>query len=142
MAIPFLSRRPLEVKVRESLSNPIEIVCDVTQGLIFGPQVFSIYINDLVGVITLNCQLYADEDKVWRPIRSPTDHTELQTDLDRNYEWPVQNRLPFNISKCRVLHPRRQAFHNYKAGDQGLQHCPYKKPLRALGIHSGWSTRF
>ncbi|CAH8546386.1 unnamed protein product [Dicrocoelium dendriticum] len=128
----FLLHRSLEVKVRGSLSHPIQVECGVPQGSVLGPRLFLMYIDDIAALILSNCLLYADDIKVWRAINTPDDSAILQEDLDKVYAWSVQNQLPFNTEKCRVLHLRHQSAFFYKLGDHVLHTTAEEKDLGVL----------
>lgn len=117
------------MRVRETLSEQIHVECGVPQGSVLGPRLFLVFINDVVSLITSNCLLYADDVKVWHPIKDSRDNKLLQEDLDRIYGWSILNHLQFNLGKCRVLHLRHPTSHIYKLGDHVLQHSFSEKDL-------------
>ncbi|CAH8429139.1 unnamed protein product [Dicrocoelium dendriticum] len=86
----FLYQRKLQVRVRGSLSNPIEVECGVPQGSVLGPRLFLVFINDLVRVISSNFLLFADEVKIWRAISNKTDQDLLQHELDCIYNGTME----------------------------------------------------
>ena len=47
--------------------------------------------------------MYADDLKIYRKIINMDDCYLLQQDLDKLYEWSIENKLYFNISKCHAL---------------------------------------
>ena len=55
-------------------------------------------------VIDSMCQLFADDAKIFRSIRSVNDNGVLKYDLDKLSEWSERWQLPFNIGKCKSLH--------------------------------------
>jgi len=47
--------------------------------------------------------LFADDLKIYREIKSLDDLIKLQEDINNLYKWSVENKLPFNISKCSIV---------------------------------------
>ena len=65
------------------------------------PCFFVIFINDLPEVVTPGkiVSLYADDCKTSRVINRPADHS----DIDNIYRWSLQNRMEFNVNKCKLM---------------------------------------
>ena len=59
----------------------------VTQGSVFGPALFIIYINDLSRDILALLLLFADDTKLMQNLISTTSHYKLQDDINRLIEW-------------------------------------------------------
>ncbi|CAI2738740.1 unnamed protein product [Dicrocoelium dendriticum] len=128
----FLYQRKLQVRVRGSLSNPIEVECGVPQGSVLGPRLFLVFINDLARVISSNFLLFADDVKIWRAISNKADQDLLQHDLDCIYEWSKSNKLQLNMAKCKVMHLRHQLVSAYKIGDHTLAKVSHERDLGVL----------
>ncbi len=47
--------------------------------------------------------LYADDLKIFQPIRQAEDSVHLQKVLDTLVEWSERNRLPLNMAKCEKI---------------------------------------
>jgi len=47
---------------------------------------------------------FADDTKVWRKVDNVEDVSKMPEDLNRICLWSEINLMPFNISKCRVMH--------------------------------------
>ena len=77
----------------------------VPQGSILDPLCFVIFINDLPEVVTPGntVSLYADDCKTSRVINCPVDHSLFQSDIDNIYRWSLQNRMEFNVKKCKLM---------------------------------------
>lgn len=76
----------------------------VPQGSILGPLLFSIFINDIAGVIRFSrFLLFADDLKLFLLIRNIEDCLRLQADVDNISEWSQRNQLHFNVLKCVIL---------------------------------------
>jgi hypothetical protein len=46
---------------------------------------------------------YADDMKLYLPIKTSQDCLKIQSDFDRLTEWCVENSLPLNVNKCKIL---------------------------------------
>lgn len=76
----------------------------VPPGSSLGPEMFSIFINDIVDVIKYaKPLLFADDVKLALIIRDHGDALRLQRDIDCVSEWCNVNRLYFNKDKCYVF---------------------------------------
>ena len=75
----------------------------VRQGSVFGPVLFSLFINDLPASLpsSVSCSLYADDLAIWSSYPSvPTAVEATQGALFRLERWSEYWCLPFNSSKC------------------------------------------
>ena len=75
----------------------------VPQGSVFGPVLFSLFVNDLPVSLpsSVSCSLYADNLVIWSPSPSvPTAVKATQGALFRLERWFEYCCLPFNPSKC------------------------------------------
>lgn len=72
----------------------------VPQGSNLGPLLFSIFINDIVDDIDVNCLLYADDLKIFSAIATPSDCQRLAQNINRIERWCLLNNLTLNSSKC------------------------------------------
>ena len=86
-------------------SSPKNVLSGVPQGSIVGPLLFVLFINDLPRGISpnTNLALYADDTKIWCSIRTDDDVTQLQNDINYLYTWSLNNKLNFNLPKCKVV---------------------------------------
>ena len=73
-----------------------------------GPVLFLIYINDIVDGLKCHDYLFADDMKIYNYIRSDTDASVLQTDLDQITKWTDKWLLQLSISKCKLMHLGRK----------------------------------
>ena len=66
---------------------------------------FVIFISDLPEVVMPGNtgSLYADDCKTYRAISCPTDLSVFQLDLDSLYAQSQQNRMEFNVKKCKLI---------------------------------------
>ena len=100
----FVSNREQRVQLRDSASEWVGVLSGVPQGSVLGPLLFLIYVNDIVMDIKSTIKLFADDAKVYQPIRSFGDAYTLQNDLKKLEAWSAKWLLKFNSSKCKVLH--------------------------------------
>ena len=100
----YLSNRYQHVCINNSNSPTLPVISGVPQGSLLGPLLFLIYINDLpFSLKHSESFLFADDTKCLRPIRSPHDCIQLQSDLDALYSWSSDWKLMFNETKCSLL---------------------------------------
>ena len=117
----YLQGRLQMIRVRDQLSDPVDVTSGVPQGSHLGPLLFIIFINDLKDVfLHNNFLMYADDLKIFRTISSANDVDLMQADLIRFEQWCSVNRMRLNESKCVVLRTHRDVsgFPSvYKLGD-------------------------
>lgn len=100
----YLHDRQLYVKIGSRRSSTFVTDSGVPQGSHLGPLLFLIFINDLTAVIRLAFILmYADDVKLFLPIRQLSSSIEFQRDISALANWCQTNRLPLNIRKCKVM---------------------------------------
>ena len=66
---------------------PFEVLSGVPQGIVLGPMLFFILINDIGESLNSNTNLFADDCKLYREIRSEEDSNSLQNDLNMLHDW-------------------------------------------------------
>lgn len=100
----YLSNRLHRVKLDSYCSGDLPVTSGVPQGSILGPILFLVYINDLFSAITsANLFLFADDSQCFRQIKSITDSSLLQSNLDAITDWSVKWNMKYNVSKCAHL---------------------------------------
>ena len=87
-----------------SFSEWQAVTSGVPQGSVLGPQLFTIYINDLDEGIQCNISKFADDTKLGGIVRCEEDAWRLQGDLDRLSEWVDAWQMQYNVDKCEVIH--------------------------------------
>jgi len=76
----------------------------IPQGSALGPLFFAIYINYLLFLMKNNVLLFADDTKIYTTIDGSNPSSTPQEDTDTCITWSLMWQLPFNISKCKLLH--------------------------------------
>ena len=101
----YLQGRKQQVIIDNAVSNSVDVLSGVPQGSIFGPLSFVLFINDIYESIDAetNIELYADDTKIWREIKSESDCNFLQKDIDALYAWFRNNKMSFHPDKCKVV---------------------------------------
>jgi hypothetical protein len=129
----FLNGRTQCVNVEGFLSDWMNVLSGVPQGSVMGPILFVIFINDMSGEVKRSfCKLFADDCKLYGAV-TPRSREDLQHDL-RNLEvWSDTWQLPFNASKCKVLHfGNNNPLQNYVLNNQSLESSKNEKDLGVI----------
>ena len=101
----YLQGRKQQVIIDNAVSNSVDVLSGVPQGSILGPLLFFLFMNDIYESIDAqtNIELYADDTKIWREIKSESDCDFLQKDIDALYAWSRKNKMSFHPDKCKVV---------------------------------------
>ena len=99
----YLTCRKQCVSIRGSCFDWSDITSSVPQGSVLGPILFIAFINDLPESVLSSVFMFADDTKLYHPIKSPQDHLIMQQDLDNLVEWCEKWQMFFNIDKCHVM---------------------------------------
>lgn len=99
----YLYNRTQLVLINGYKSSPIVVTSGVPQGSNLGPLLFLIFINDLGSKLNCDYDFFADDLKIFRKIKSVSDHQLLQNDLDTLNNWCTVNDMHLNIEKCYIL---------------------------------------
>ena len=100
----FLVGRMMRVVVDRSGSAWHSVLSGVPQGSVLGPLLFVIFINYLTHGISSSCKVFADDLKLYFPLRNPSNAiSTAQNDIDIIYETALSWGLKLNVSKCSVL---------------------------------------
>jgi hypothetical protein len=103
----YLSNRRQLVCVGGARSGFLEVKSGVPQGSILGPILFSLFVNDVQGVLRFaSFHLYADDAQVYHSCPAGQVERlsrELSEDLSRVASWSVVNGLRLNVPKTQAL---------------------------------------
>ena len=100
----FLPLRSQTVLLEGIHSSQITVKFEVPQCTILGPIIFLIYINDFHEYLKYSTlQLFADDNIIYRNIKTDNDTTLLQHDLDAAAKWKQDWLMSFHSDKCTVL---------------------------------------
>ena len=100
----FLIGRKQRVSLNGEKSDWASVRSGIPQGSVLGPILFIIYINDLPNVVSSLVMMFADDTKIFTPVKEEDDCQKLQEDLNRLGDWSSKWQLKFNVAKCGVLH--------------------------------------
>ena len=71
------------VVIEDEESGSVPVSSGVPKGLVLGPILFLVFINDLPEKLSLQVRLFADDTAVYLTIGGLDDGTVLQNDLDK-----------------------------------------------------------
>ena len=93
----FLKNREQRVVLKGQFSLWKKVNAGVSQGLILGPLLLLIYINDLPYGLQTNLKLFVDDTSLFFTGQDITTSTvSLNNDLTKVSEWTVQWKMNFN----------------------------------------------
>ena len=78
----FLSNRKQQVVVNGVSSSVTSVISGVPQGTVLGPILFLIYISDIGKNINAMKQIYVDDTKIKKTVKTEEDVEDLQDDLE------------------------------------------------------------
>jgi len=113
------------------------VISGIPQGSVLGPILFVIFINDMPEVVHAVIQMFADDTKLYREIRSAQDGDQLQQDLDALEKWSQDWQLKFNADKCKVMHigEQREPHSYYMTKDDIPVKLEITKLEKDLGVY-------
>ena len=130
----WLSGRTQQVVLDGQASDPVPVLSGVPQGLVLGPVLFLIFINDLLDNIRSSVCLFADDCVLYRNIHSLQDCLALQEDLTSLGQWEANWQMKFNVAKCHSMRVTRHQHHkqilfDYSLHNQTLENVQSAKYL-------------
>ena len=81
-----------------------EVSIGAPQGLVLGPTLFVIFINDIEEGICGNIFMFADDIKLFCKVGSDGKCVKLSADLRKLYNWSEDCQMLFNLDKCPIMH--------------------------------------
>ena len=130
----WLSERSQKVVLDGQASDPVPVLSGVPQGLVLGPVLFLIFINDLPDNIRSSVRLFADDCVLYRNIKNPIDCQILQDDLNSLSQWETDWKMKFNVAKGHSMRvtrhlPDKQILFDYTLHQQKLEQVQSAKYL-------------
>ncbi|KAF7245151.1 3-ketodihydrosphingosine reductase [Varanus komodoensis] len=105
----------------------------VPQGSVLGLILFNPFINDMEEGVTSLLIKFAGDTKTGPVATTEEQVLQIQKDLDRLWKWTGDNRMAFNVDKCKILHlGHRNGCHQYRLGDKWLESITCERDLRVL----------
>ncbi|KAF7237517.1 RNA-directed DNA polymerase from mobile element jockey [Varanus komodoensis] len=109
------------------------VTSGVPQGSVLGPILFNLFINDMEEGVNSLLIKFADDTKTGAVATTEEQVLQIQKDLDRLGKWAGDNRMAFNVDKCKVLHlGRRNRYHKYRLGNKLLESSTCERDLGVL----------
>ena len=130
----WLSGRTQQVVLDGQASDPVPVLSGVPQGLVLGPVLFLLFINDLPDNIRSSVRLFADDCVLYRNIHSLQDCLTLQEDLTSLGQLEADWQMKFNVAKCHSMRVTRHQHHkqilfDYSLHNQTLENVQSAKYL-------------
>ncbi|KAF7243936.1 Hepatic lectin [Varanus komodoensis] len=105
----------------------------VPQGSVLGPILFNLFINDMEEGVNSLLIKFADDTKTGAVATTEAQVLQIQKDLDRLWKWAGENRMAFNMDKCKVLHlGHRNRCHKYRLEYKWLESSTCERDLGVL----------
>lgn len=131
----YLSDRRQMVKLKDAISEPIEVTSGTGQGCPLGSTLFAMYIIDLPKQ-QISCKLdsFADDTRLWKHITCLNDCRSLQNDLNTVVKYFERNKLQLNVRKTKfIIYHRGRTIYEFDYSIDG-EIIERVKIIRDLGI--------
>ena len=100
----FLTERTQRVVMGDTISAWESVTSGVPQGSVLGPILFIIFINEISEILISINELYADDTKLIKDIKSDFYVKILQEDIDKIVEWTRVWLMKLNDNKCKIMY--------------------------------------
>ena len=141
----FLTNRTQSVVVNGEQSSPAPVISGVPQGSVIGPLLFLVLIGDIdKDVSHAFLSSFADDTRIGIGISTEEDVNQLQEDLEKVYEWAIENNMLFNDTKFEALRYGQNS--NIKQNTEYVsntgQQIKCKTSIKDLGVTMSTSSDF
>lgn len=101
----YLTERKQSVLIEGKFSSEKLVLSSVPQGSVLGPILFNIYISSLIQELRIHakCAFFADDGKIWLPIKSVQDCHMLQNALQIVSNWSAKWQMNLAAEKCYLI---------------------------------------
>ncbi|KAF7241621.1 NAD(P) transhydrogenase, mitochondrial [Varanus komodoensis] len=129
----WLTDRKQKVTISGESSGWRPVTSGVPQGSVLGLILFNLFINDMEERVNSLLIKFADDTKTGAVATTEEQVLQIQKDLDRLWKWAGDNRMAFNVDKCKVLHlGHRNSCHKCRFGDKWLESSTCERDLGVL----------
>jgi ribonucleases P/MRP protein subunit RPP40 len=126
----WLKGRTQRVVLNGEASEWVDVESGVPQGSVLGPVLFIVYINDMDERILNSLWKFADDTKMVGRVRTKEELERFREDLSRLSEWAEEWKMPFNVTKCKVMHfGKNNCREEWSMGDIKLEVIKEEKDL-------------
>ncbi|PKU46112.1 rna-directed dna polymerase from mobile element jockey-like [Limosa lapponica baueri] len=121
------------ITVNNSMFKWKPAMSGVFQGLILGPILFTVLINDIDTGTGYTLSKLGDDTNLKGAVDSLERRDDIQRDLDRLEEWAHVNLTKYNKTKCKTLHlGQNNPQYQYRLRDEGTESSSAEKDLGVL----------
>ncbi|KAF7242706.1 C-type lectin domain family 3 member A [Varanus komodoensis] len=129
----WLTDRKQKVTISGESSGWRPVTSEVPQGSVLGMILFNLFINNMEEGVNRLLIKFADDNKTVAVATTEEQVLQIQKDLDRLWKSAGDNRMAFNVDKCKVLHlGHRNGCHKYRLGDKWLESSTCERDLGVL----------
>ncbi|KAF7236297.1 Tenascin-X [Varanus komodoensis] len=129
----WLTEQKQRVTISGESSGWWPVTSGVPQGPVLRPILFNLFINDMEEGVNSLLIKFADDSKTGAVATTEEQVLQIQKVLDRLWKWAGDNRMAFNVDKCKVLHlGHRNRCHKYRLGDKWLESSACERDFRVL----------